>query len=195
MTFDPSELRADFRDDEFWARETPRFLIYARELIVRHRWRGSYGDLPAGGEEPQDYVTRAAELIFGGQRRCPPDVDSVRFVFGVIRSLITHDAEKPENRRRHSFLSDESNTVDPGQLVDHKGASVDELLTARDLARDFVSTLPDEYRAYVELLISGECDSAAECAQRLGVDVAEIRSMDKAIRRRRRAWKGLPARR
>lgn len=189
MTFDPSELRADFRDGEFWTRETPRFLSYARALIVRHRWRGSYGDAPAGGEEPQDYVMRAAALIFEGQRHCPPDVDSVRFVLGVIRSLITHDAEKPENRQPHSFVSDEKKT-----FVDHKSTTFDELLTANDLARDFVSTLPDEYKPYVELLISGACDSAAECAERLGVAVADIRSMDKAIRRRRRAWKGTPVR-
>jgi len=194
VTFDPSELRADFRDEQFWTRETPRFLSYARAVIVRHRWRGSYRDAPAGGEEPQDYVMRAAALIFEGQRRCPADVDSVRFVLGVIRSLITHDAEKPENRQTHAFVSDESKTIDQGQLVDRKSASVDELLTANDLARDFVGTLPEEYRSYVELLISGECDSAAECAERLGVEVAAVRSMDKAIRRRRRAWKGLPVR-
>ena len=85
MTFDPSELRADFRDEQFWTSQTPRFLSFARALIVRRRWRGSYADAPAGGEEAQDYVMRAAALIFEGQRRCPSDVDSVRFVLGVIR--------------------------------------------------------------------------------------------------------------
>lgn len=194
MTFDPSELHADFRDEQFWTSQTPRFLSFARALIVRHRWRGSYADAPAGGEEAQDYVMRAAALIFEGQRRCPSDIDSVRFVLGVIRSLITHDAERVENRQLHAFVSDDRTVADQGELVDHKSTMFDELFTADDLARDFVSTLPDEYKPYVELLISGACDTAAECAERLGVRVADIRSMDKAIRRRRRAWKGTPAR-
>ena len=190
MTFDPFELRADFRDERFWVRETPRFLSYARALIVRHQWRGAYGDSPPGGEEPQDYVMRAVAAILDGQRRCPADVDSVKFVLGVIRSLVAHDAEKPENRRLHMFVSDENEITGEGQLVDEKSTAFDELLTANDLAREFAGALPEEFRPYVELLISGRYSTAAEYANRLGVTVAEIRSMDKAIRRRRRAWKG-----
>lgn len=190
--FDPNDLRADFRDGDFWSRETPRFLSYARALILRHRWRGAYGDIPPGGEEPQDYVMRAAALILEGQRRCPAEVGSVAFVMGVIRSLVAHDSEKPENRQMHASVSDGDSGEDR-QIADRNAAEFDELLTAGDLARDFVKALPEEYRPYVELLISGDCTGAAECAERLGVTVADIRSMDKAIRRRRRLWKGVPS--
>jgi predicted metal-binding protein len=191
-SFDQSELRDDFRDEEFWARETPRFLSYARSVVLRHPSRGSYGD------EPQDYVVRAAALILEGQRRCPPDVPSVPFVMGVIRSLVTHDAEKPEHRRLHTAVtnddSEDEGVIHEEQLADRRAPAIDELLTADDLARDFVSSLPEEYRSYVELLISGSCSAAAECAERLGVTEAQVRLMDKAIRRRRRLWKGAPPR-
>jgi len=195
--FEPSELRAEFRDERFWTKNTARFLSYANNLISRRRWRGSYGASPAGGEEPHDYIMRTVELIFEGRRRCPPDLDPVRFVFGVIRSLVAHDADNLENRQLHAQVAvdDSENTavIDESGLADDRSAAADELLTASDLARDFVDALPEQYRAYVELLISGLYSSAAEYAEQLGITVADIRLMDKAIRRRRGLWKGSPA--
>jgi hypothetical protein len=192
--FDPLGLRAEFRDEKFWTQNTPRFLSYADNLISKRRWRGSFGASPAGGEEPHDYVLRTVELILEGRRRCPLDLEPVTFVFGVIRSLVAHDADNLENRQLHSQVgtddSENSAVIDEGELVDRRSPAADELLTAIDLARDFVNALPEQYRAYVELLISGAYSSAAEYAEQLAVTVADIRLMDKAIRRRRGLWKG-----
>lgn len=195
--FDPSALRPEFRDERFWTRETARFLAFAESLISRRRWRGSYGAPPAGGQEPHDYVMRSVALILEGHRRCPPDVEPVPFVFGVIRSLVAHDADNLENRQQHSYLDMTADDAGHGttaerEFADRSGPAAEELLTADDLARDFLSELPEDYRPYVELLISGVCSGAAECAEKLGMSVADIRLMDKAIRRRRRLWKGAP---
>src|SRR5439155_12546572 len=102
-----------------------------------------------------------------------------------------HDAEKVENRLLYADVGDDEDSKGEESFVDNR-VSVEEALTAADLARDFVQSLPDAYRPYVELLISGECASAAECAERLNIPIAKIRVMDKAIRRRRRTWKGTP---
>jgi len=180
----------DFPGDEFWEREIPRFVLFARHQMLRQQWRG------AASDDPLDYVARAVVLILDHTRNRPPDVDPVPFVLGVIRSLVTHDAEKTEHRQVHTSLTstgaDDVDEISEEQIADHSAPAIDELLSAGELARDFVNSLPEEYRSYVELLISGVCATAAECAERLGVSVADIRLMDKAIRRRRRLWKGAP---
>lgn len=182
----------DFPGEEFWEREIPRFVLFARNQIHRQQWRG------AAPDDPLDYVARAVVLILEHTRRRPPDVAPVPFVLGVIRSLVTHDAEKTEHRQVHTSLTntaaDNVDETSEEQIADRSAPAIDELLSAGELARDFVGSLPEEFRPYVELLISGACSSAAECAERLAVSVADIRLMDKAIRRRRRLWKGAPPR-
>lgn len=192
--FHPAQLRPEFRSFSFWRNHTPRFKAFAAHLLSKYTFRGMRG-LPPGADEADDYVSRATLLILEGKRRCPEHVSSVSFVLGVISSLVSHDSETPEARAPHLFIGtidDDDEGGSRGVVGDVKVASGEEEIIARDLAGDFISHLPESLRRYVQLLVSGGPRTAEDCANALGVSVAEIRNLNRRLRRLRAIWKGAP---
>jgi DNA-directed RNA polymerase specialized sigma24 family protein len=192
--FHPSQLRPEFRSQPFWLNHTPRFKAFAAHLLSKQVFRGVRG-LPPGADEAHDYVNYAVLLILEGRRRCPEHVSSVSFVLGVISSLVSHDSETPEARAPHFFIGtiDDDDEGDGRNVVgDVRVASGEEEIIARDLAGNFMNHLPDLLRRYVQLLVSGGARTAEDRANELGVSVAEIRNLNRRLRRLRALWKGAP---
>lgn len=194
--FDPALLHANFRNPEWWKGEAPRFLRYAAAQIHRRMWRGNFGDLPPGAMEPSDYVQTAAQLVISGERQLPTGVKTIPFVIMVIRSLISHEFDRPENRRNHSYFTsvpeaETGATIDETSLTDTAPGAHD-VFAAHELLVEFMRTLPLEYKVYVDMLVSGMYPTAADRAKALGASVAKIRLMDRVIRRLRSTWKGTP---
>jgi hypothetical protein len=195
--FDPALLHADFQNLEWWTRQTPRFAAYASWKIACRTWRGNVGDLPPGAAEGKDYAQKAAELIFSGARPLPAGVKTVPFVLMIIRSLIAHDFDRPENRHSHSYLTTASDDAASTSTTDEASVSdpapgTEEIFAAQELLVEFMRPLPLEYKLYVEMLVSEMYPTAADRAKALGVSIQKIRLMDRVIRRLRPAWKGMP---
>lgn len=191
--FDPALLPEEFRSESWWHFHSPRFQRFAAHQISCRPCRG--GELPAGAPEADDFVQRAAEAIFSGDRRYREGVSPVAFVFMVILSFISNDAQLAENRMEHCFLAagpDDGVKIDESLIIERDVPGPEETYAAKELVDDFVRDLPLEYRMYVEILISGLYPMAEDRARRLGVSVGKIRNMDRVIRRLRSTWKGLP---
>src|SRR5947207_220465 len=78
----------DFADEEFWGVNFPKFTAIARRrMATLLRYRG------AGGQEPADYVLKAAELLLSGRRRCRQQYSREACVYGILDSLISHDSD------------------------------------------------------------------------------------------------------
>ena len=170
---DAYEVPAVFFDDEFWAREIPRLLAYARRRLSVMR-----------NEEidAEDCVQQAIILVLDRTRRCR-GVAPERFLLRVIDSVISHDREK---RSRHAFVDVE--VVDPSPPCEQR-------VIAEDLKRQLLMLLPPDLQTYVELRIMETCLRAEDYAYVLGVSVADIRNLDKKLQRRRKLWwPGLPMR-
>jgi hypothetical protein len=194
--FDPALLPEQFISDAWWRGESPRLEGFAAFQIGRHIWRNHSGEAPGGAPQAADYVQRAAEAILSGRRRYRKGVPPIAFVFMVIHSFVTNDAQLIENRQDHRFLTsapEKGVEIDESLIPDRIDVpNPEELYAAQELVDEFVRGLPLEYRMYVEILISGLYPTAEDRARRLGVQVSKIRNMDKVIRRMRSTWKGSP---
>lgn len=155
-----------------------RLLGLARRKMCR-RWKG----LPPSGETPQDVVQKAFHQALSGVRKFPEgNVDLYVFFVMVVRSLISHLAEKEENRRVHVPIEESADL-----LMDWKFTPREAELTAaagvacllRDFAGDKLMT------DYIRLRITEQCGDAAEYARALGVTVAAIHNMNRRLARYR----------
>lgn len=156
-----------------------KLLGLARRKMCR-RWKG----LPPSGETPEDIVQKAFHQALSGVRRFPAeDVGLYAFFVMVVRSLISHLAEKEENRYVHTPIEESANLLRDGQSMAREA----ELAARADVARalrDFAADKP--MTDYLRLLIEGECGNAAECARALDVPVAAIHTMNRRLARYRK---------
>lgn len=155
-----------------------RLLGLARRKMCR-RWKG----LPPSGETPEDVVQKAFHQALSGVRRFPEgNVDLYAFFVMVVRSLISHLAEKEENRRVHVPIEESADL-----LIDGKSTSREaELVAAADLEgvlRDFAGDQP--MTDYIRLRIEDPGRSAAEYARALSVSVDVIHNMNRRLARYR----------
>ena len=155
-----------------------RLLGLARKKMWR-RWKG----LPPSGETPDDIVQKAFVQALSGVRKFPKgNVDLYVFFVMVVRSLVSHLAEKEENRCVHSPIEESADV-----LMDWKYTPREtELAAAADIAhvlRDFAA---DKLMTdYIRLLIQEQCRNAADYARALGVTVAAIHNMNRRLARYR----------
>jgi len=100
----------------------------------------------------------------------------------VVRSLISHLAEKEENRCVHTPIEESASL-----LMDWKHTPREaELAAAADVARVLRDFAPDKLMTdYIHLRLEGQCRNAAEYACALGVTVAEIHNMNRRLARYR----------
>jgi len=155
-----------------------RLLGLARRKMCR-RWKGS----PPSGEMPEDVVQKAFHQALSGARKFPKgNVDLYVFFVMVVRSLVSHLAEKEENRYIHTpieesadLLTDWKHTPREAELA----AAADVASVRRDFAADKLMT------DYIRLLSEKQCRDAAEYARALGVTVAAIHNMNRRLARYR----------
>src|SRR5687768_16285236 len=126
-----------------------RLLGLARKKMCR-RWKG----LPPSGETPEDVVQKAFHQALSGVRKFPKEnVDLYVFLVMVVRSLVSHLAEKEENRCVHTPIDESTD------LVDWKYAPQEAELAAdahfarvlRDFAADKLMT------DYIRLRLTEQC--------------------------------------
>jgi DNA-directed RNA polymerase specialized sigma24 family protein len=155
-----------------------RLLGLARRKMCR-RWKG----LPPSGETPEDVVQKAFHQALSGVRRFPEgNVGLDVFLVMVVRSLISHLAEKEENRCVHTPIEESASLS-----MDSKYTSQEaELTAAADVARVLRDFAPDKLMTdYIRLRIEEQCRNAAEYARALGVTVAAIHNMNRRLARYR----------
>lgn len=155
-----------------------RLLGLARKKMWRH-WQG----LPPSGETPEDAVHKAFHQALSGVRKFPKgNIDLYVFFVMVVKSLISHLAEKEENRWVHTPIEESADV-----LVDWKyRPREDELAAAADVARVLRDFEADKLMTkYIRLRIEGPCRNAAEYARALGVTVAAIHNMNRRLARYR----------
>ena len=155
-----------------------RLLGLARRKMCR-RWKG----LPPSGETPEDVVQKAFHQALSGVRKFPEEnVDLYVFFVMVVRSLISHLAEKEENRCVHTPIEESANLLMDWKYTPREAelaAAVDVASVLRDFAGD--KSMTD----YIRLLIREQCRNAAEYARALGVPVPAIHNMNRRLARYR----------
>lgn len=155
-----------------------RLLGLARSKMWR-RWKG----LPPSGETPEDVVQKAFHQALSGVRKFPKgNVDLYAFFVMVVRSLISHLAEKEENRYVYTPIEESANLLMDWKYTQREA----ELVAAADVARALRDFATDQLMTdYIRLLIEEECRNAAEYARALGVNVAAIHNMNRRLARYR----------
>ena len=166
-----------------------RLIVYADDILRRRTWRGNAASGAPGGQTAEDFVQESFKKYFAGERRRPPDVPWFDFFAGVIRSLISHLVETPENRHAHDFFV-EADVGGPGLLPITAVADVAyESPEACRLARDSVKEVrcafssDDRMQQYLSLVESERYDTVSELAEALRVSIAVVANLRKRLRR------------
>jgi DNA-directed RNA polymerase specialized sigma24 family protein len=154
-----------------------RLLGLARKKMCR--WKG----LPQSGETPEDIVQKAFHQALSGVRKFPKEnVDLYVFFVMVVRSLISHLAEKEENRCVHTPIEESADLLMDWKYTPREA----ELAAVVDVARVLRDFAADKLMSnYIRLLIEEQCRNAAEYARALGVTVAVIHNMNRRLARYR----------
>jgi DNA-directed RNA polymerase specialized sigma24 family protein len=84
-------------------------LAYAVGVVRATRW--ARDQIPPEGQEAADLVQEAIRRVIEGKRQWPPGVALDQLLMGIVRSLVSHLANSPENR--HDRLTD--GLVDKGE--------------------------------------------------------------------------------
>lgn len=163
-----------------------RLVGYAHRLLRRYAWHGSAGE-PPPGQLAEDFVQTAFERLFSGERTYHSDVDLYLLLAGIVRSVISHVAEKEENRIMHSSTEGHTET-----LTDWKAVTKEMELVAATVTADLLKAFPNDekMRAYVALRLTENFETADEYAQALGITRAEIFNMNRRLARFRKRSSG-----
>ena len=155
-----------------------RLLGLARKKMCR-LWKG----LPPSGETPEDVVQKAFHQALSGVRKFPEgNIDLYVFFVMVVRSLISHLAEKEENRCPHTPIEESADLLIDGKYSQREP----QLAAAEDVARVLRDYAADKLMTnYILLLIEEQCRNAAEYAHALGVTIAAIYNMNRRLARYR----------
>ena len=155
-----------------------RLLGLARKKMWR-LWRS----LPPSGETPEDVVQKAFHQALSGVRKFPKEnVDLYVFFVMVVRSLVSHLAEKEENRCVHTPIEESADLLMDWKYTPREA----ELAAAADVARALRDFATDKLMTdYIRLRIAEQCRNAGEYARALGVDVAAIHNMNRRLARYR----------
>lgn len=171
--------------EEDWALLTKRLLAFTVFYLSR------YGKLARRFCcDADDYVQRTVVLVLTGKRRFPvsTEVSTFAFLCGVVASLVSHDAEKADRRRLDQSISTDDDDLGDDQILDKHLATSDDFEATFlywDRVERFARALGPRLGAYVRLIARDEFGSAQDYAEALGTTVANIRNMDKQLKRRR----------
>lgn len=150
--------------------------------LARHKMWRIWKGLPQSGETPEDIVQKAFHQALSGVRKFPKEpVDLYAFFVMVVKSLVSHLAEKEENRCVHTPIEESADV-----LTDQYIPRETELVAGEDFARLLRDFAADKLMTdYIRLLSEERYQNAAEYARALGVTVAEIHNMNRRLARYR----------
>lgn len=150
--------------------------------LARHKMWRIWKGLPQSGETPEDIVQKAFHQALSGVRTFPKEpVDLYAFFVMVVKSLVSHLAEKEENRCVHTPIEESADV-----LTDQYIPRETELVAGEDFARLLRDFAADKLMTdYIRLLSEERYQNAAEYARALGVTVAEIHNMNRRLARYR----------
>lgn len=169
-----------------WEPMTKRLLAFAATRLSRH---GSYAFRYANRAE--DYVQDAVARYLEGTRHsvAKDEQELYFFLCGVISSLINHDAEKAGRRGVHTPITvDDPESGEPQEIPLPSGENFETDIIAKEELEHFLASLDPDLEQYVRLRAADAGDTAEDYASALGTTVAEIRNMDRRLRRRRDQW-------
>jgi DNA-directed RNA polymerase specialized sigma24 family protein len=172
-----------------WDAYIRRWLAFSRSRLMRY---GAAASLL--GLQPNDCVQEAIGLALEGRRRFERGTEDEFFVFicGVIRSVISHTAEKTfrdgivELAIAAGTDAPAGDAIDEGRISSREDIERDFLF--RDDLEKFLAWVDEDLASYARLRAEGACSSAEECAEALGISVPDVRNMDRRLRRRREQW-------
>lgn len=171
---------------EDWELLSKRLLNYAAYSLSR------YGALARRFcSSAEDYVQRAVILVLTGKRNFPVSttVSTFGFLCGVVDSLVSHDAEKAGRRKMDLTIgSDDGEDAPADQISEDRLPSATDFeaeIVYWDGVESFARIVGPRLGAYVRLIALDEFSTAQEYADALGTTVANIRNMDKQLKRRK----------
>jgi DNA-directed RNA polymerase specialized sigma24 family protein len=168
-----------------------RALVYASLALARRTRRRLFGGA-SPALTPEDLVQTAFAKLLSGDRKRPEGVPLIAFLIEVIKSEMSHQAEKSANRPEHKAIAEETTaTTIAASAIPDRGSTDDDVWEA-DLLQRIDERFSAEPRviAYAMLLAEGQCKSAAECAAQLNVTESKIyqirRQLQRFLKRERR---------
>lgn len=156
---------------------------YAEATLRRHGPRASQYAFTS-----EEFVGEAITRALRGDRVYREELDPFWFLVGIVRSLISHEAARPEHKHKHVSADADDDEESHGlhELPSHEDLEAHAM--AKDLAEHFVKTLDPELKEYVDLCIEESGSTAEELAEMLGTTVQHIRNLDRKLARRRAQW-------
>jgi hypothetical protein len=129
-------------------------------------------------------ITRALEE----RRACPSGLPVYVFLANTVKSLISHEGQRPEYRRKRVRLDADDDAS--ASVVDTLPANddVEATVTASVASDRFKKSLDPELREYVETLEKEAGSTAEDLAKKLRKPVKTIRNLDRKLSRRRSQW-------
>jgi hypothetical protein len=185
----PEYTRAELAEQVDWDDWVPRLIGYAR-------WRQSrHGALVARcALQPTDCAQEAVKLWLDGTRTFERGTERELFSFfcSVIDSLISHDLEKTFRRGSQvSIRKDGGDDAGAGEIAEGRIRSKDDFehkLVFREELKGFLRSLGPELARYARFRVNELDFSAEQRAMALGISVADIRNLDRRLKRWGTQW-------
>jgi DNA-directed RNA polymerase specialized sigma24 family protein len=160
------------------ARLLARLTLACESLLRAHGPKARHYNLT--GEDLADETLMRA---WSQRRRCPKDLSPYVFLVNTAKSILSHEAARPEHKKQRVTIDD-----DPKGLAQTLASNddVDATATANITLKKFKAKLGDEeLESYVDDLIKYEGSSAKALAAKTGKPVP---SLDRRLSRRRSLW-------
>ncbi len=159
-----------------WADVGVRLAAYATWKARNLRWRSGHTDTLAGGKTPDDLASEAILKVLGGERAWDPDRGPLlRYLEGVVDSLLSHLASSADNRIHEPWSEDHDHAAptaaaDPSERIDRLRAAL-----RRDRQDALLAVLD---------AIALRCEAKPQAiAHALGTSVADVNNRLKRLRR------------
>lgn len=159
-----------------WADVGVRLAAYATWKARNLHWRTGRADALAGGKTPEDLAADAILKVLGGERAWDPSRGPLlRYLEGVVDSLLSHLAASADNRIQETFSEAHDRAAapaggDPSERIDRLRAALEH----------------DRQQALLAVVdaIAARCDAKPQAiAQVLGTSVADVNNRLKRLRR------------
>lgn len=159
-----------------WAEVGVRLTAYASWKARNLQWRTGCAEALAGGKTPEDLAADAILKVLGGDRAWDPNRGPLlRYLEGVVDSLMSHLAASADNRIQEAFSEAHDRAAaapasDPAERIDRLRSVLE-----RDRQQALLAVVD---------AIAGRCEAKPQAiAQVLGTSVADINNRLKRLRR------------
>ncbi|HRJ08360.1 MAG TPA: hypothetical protein PK490_17965 [Prosthecobacter sp.] len=168
-----------------------RLLLHAVDLVKRATWHGILGGPSVCARDGADYVQIAIlETLKGETRHWNPENCTLeQYLRGVIRSIVSNDATRAENRKfiRHdpTGCSESEEVQSPLDLIPAEAPSVSDLEYEEErqsLIFEFLEQLGDDkpVQQLFEAIYDGVTKRADQAA-RLNIPVTQVDALQKRL--------------